>query len=93
MNSRLTKEAERRAGKPDISSLAGLFVAAIGILGGLLLEGGKFSDLGQFTAAMIVLGGTAGAVMVTTPLPLLVCSCQKIAACVLGFDDFQQFDH
>jgi chemotaxis protein MotA len=58
-------------GKPDLSSLAGLLVAMAGILGGLLLEGGKFSDVGQFTAALIVLGGTLGAVMVTTPLPLL----------------------
>lgn len=66
------------SGKADLSSLAGLFVAVVGILGGLLLEGGRFSDIGQFTAAMIVLGGTVGAVMVTTPLPLLVAAVKKL---------------
>jgi chemotaxis protein MotA len=67
-----------RSGKLDFSSLAGLLVALAGILGGLVLEGGKFSDIGQFTAAMIVLGGTAGAVMVTTPLHLLIAAVKKL---------------
>src|SRR5262249_20185738 len=37
------------------------------ILGGLTLEGGKIKDVAQITAAIIVLGGTAGAVMISTP--------------------------
>jgi chemotaxis protein MotA len=53
--------------RPDISTVCGSALVLIGILGGLKLEGGSFSDVGQFTAAMIVLGGTAGAVMITTP--------------------------
>ena len=48
--------------KPDIASLAGLVIAFGGILGGLLIEGGKLKDISQFTAALIVMGGTAGAV-------------------------------
>ena len=34
-------------------------LALPGILGGLMIEGGKIRDIVQFTAAMIVLGGTA----------------------------------
>jgi len=57
--------------RPDLATFAGLLLAVGGILGGLLLEGGKIQDVSQMTAAMIVLGGTLGAVMVTTPLPVL----------------------
>ena len=39
-----------------------------GIIGGLLLEKGSIQDVAQGTAAMIVLGGTFGAVLVTTPM-------------------------
>ena len=39
-----------------------------GIIGGLILEKGSIQDLAQGTAAMIVLGGTFGAVLVTTPM-------------------------
>lgn len=67
-----------RSGAADLSSVAGLLVAVLGILGGLLLEGGKFSDILQFTAAMIVVGGTVGAVMLTTPLPLLIAGVKKL---------------
>ena len=58
--------------RPDIATLGGLLLAAGGILGGLLLEGGKLTDIAQVTALMIVLGGTIGAVMVTTPLRTLL---------------------
>src|ERR1700758_2232519 len=58
--------------KPDIATLGGLLLACGGILGGLTLEGGKLTDIAQLTALMIVLGGTIGAVMVTTPLKTLL---------------------
>ncbi len=58
--------------RPDIASLAGIAIALSGILGGLLLEKGKIQDIAQTTAAMIVLGGTFGAVLVTTPLPIVL---------------------
>jgi chemotaxis protein MotA len=35
------------------------------------MEGGSLSDITQITAAMIVVGGTLGAVMITTPLHIL----------------------
>jgi chemotaxis protein MotA len=57
----------KAAGKPDLASIAGLVVAFGGVLGGLIIEGGRLKDVAQLTAAMIVLGGTAGAVMVSLP--------------------------
>ncbi|MGC9949441.1 MAG: flagellar motor protein [Bryobacteraceae bacterium] len=57
--------------RPDLATMGGLALALAGILGGLVLEKGKVSDVAQLTAAIIVLGGTLGAVMVTTPMDLL----------------------
>lgn len=51
--------------------MGGLLLALSGILGGLVLEQGRVQDVAQLTAAIIVLGGTLGAVMVTTPMGLL----------------------
>ena len=66
------KESPRRTGlRPDFATLAGILLALAGILGGLLLENGRIQDVAQATAAMIVLGGTFGAVLVTTPLPIV----------------------
>jgi chemotaxis protein MotA len=64
--------------KLDLASIGGLVLALGGILGGLVLEGGKMADLAQVTAAMIVLGGTLGAVMVTTPLPILIAAAKRL---------------
>lgn len=58
--------------RPDLSTLAGIGVALAGILGGLILEKGSIQDVAQATAALIVLGGTLGAVMVTTPWPVML---------------------
>ena len=51
----------------DFSSLIGITVALAGIIGGQLLEGGYVGSLLQSAAFLIVLGGTAGAVMVQSP--------------------------
>jgi chemotaxis protein MotA len=64
--------------KPDLASMAGLVLAVAGILGGLVLEGGKITDIAQITAAMIVFGGTLGAVMVTTPLSVLIAAAKRL---------------
>jgi chemotaxis protein MotA len=58
--------------KPDVATLAGIALALAGILGGLILEKGQLSDIMQGTAAMIVLGGTFGAVLITNPLPVVL---------------------
>lgn len=57
--------------RPDLATVAGLLLALGGIVGGLLIEGGRIKDVAQFTAALIVLGGSTGAVMVSTPLSAL----------------------
>jgi chemotaxis protein MotA len=54
--------------RPDLATFAGFLLALGGIMGGLLLEKGSVQDVAQGTAAMIVFGGTLGAVLVTTPL-------------------------
>jgi chemotaxis protein MotA len=61
-----------RSTRPDFASIGGLILAVGGILAGLAMEGGKVSDVTQVTAVIIVLGGTLGAVMVTSPLSALL---------------------
>jgi chemotaxis protein MotA len=58
--------------KLDFGSVGGLAVALGGILGGLVLDKGKIADVTQVNAALVVLGGTIGAVMVTNPFSLFV---------------------
>ena len=52
----------------DKGTFSGVFLALAGILAGLILEGGKIAQIIQPTAAMIVFGGTIGAVLVQFPL-------------------------
>lgn len=56
----------------DIASIAGLLLAAAGILGGMLIEGGDVGQITKPTAAMIVIGGTLGAVMLQFPLNIFI---------------------
>jgi chemotaxis protein MotA len=70
---------EKSAGmRPDFATIAGLIVAIGGIMGGLLMEGGRVKDVAQVSAAVIVLGGTLGAVMITTPLGTLLRAAKKL---------------
>jgi len=66
------KPKKKAGSKPDLATFGGIALALGGILGGLILEKGKFQDVMQATAAMIVLGGTFGAVLVTNPMPVVV---------------------
>lgn len=52
----------------DKSTIGGIMLAVAGILAGLVLEGGRVAQILQPTAALIVFGGTIGAVMVQFPL-------------------------
>jgi chemotaxis protein MotA len=70
---------KKRRAKPDLATIAGLVIALGAMGGGLVLEGGSIKDIGQFTAAIIVLGGTIGAVMVNTPLPVLRGGMRRLA--------------
>jgi chemotaxis protein MotA len=70
--------SKKGGGKPDFATIGGLVLAVGGIMGGLMLEGGKAKDVAQVTAAIIVLCGTIGAVMVTTPLHTLLGAVKKM---------------
>jgi chemotaxis protein MotA len=56
----------------DKGSVIGALIAAGAILLGLMLEGGKVGQVLQPTAALIVFGGTLGAVMVQFPLEVVI---------------------
>lgn len=68
-----------RSSTVDKSSVAGLIVGVGGIIAGLLLEGGKITQILQPTAAMIVFGGTLGAVMLQFPLPVVASAFRRLA--------------
>ena len=63
----------------DKGTFGGLVVAVGGILLGLVLEGGKIGQILQPTAALIVFGGTLGAVMVQFPLPVVLAAWAALA--------------
>ena len=56
----------------DLASLFGVVLGCTAIVGGLALEGGGLADITQVTGGIIVLGGTLGAVMLTTPASTLL---------------------
>ena len=56
----------------DVLSLIGLVLAFVAIVGGNFLEGGHVSALLNGPAALIVLGGTLGAVLLQTPMPVFM---------------------
>lgn len=62
----------------DRSSSLGLVIALAGILGGLLVDGGNIGQILQPTAAMIVFGGTLGAVMLQFPLDVVLRSFKEL---------------
>ena len=68
----------------DFASVGGILLAIIGILGGLMLEGGSIAQVTQPTAMMIVLGGTMGAVMLQFPLNIFVAALKQFM-CVFFF--------
>jgi chemotaxis protein MotA len=53
--------------KIDRGTIFGVLLAVAGVIAGLLLDGGTLRQILQPTAALIVLGGTFGAVMVQFP--------------------------
>ncbi len=54
----------------DILSIIGILLAFTAIVGGNFLEGGHTGQLFQLTAFLIVVGGTAGAVMLQSSIPV-----------------------
>jgi chemotaxis protein MotA len=62
----------------DISTIIGIAIAMVGILGGQALEGGSVKSLIQPTAAIILLGGTFGACFVQFPLSVAILSFKSL---------------
>jgi len=64
----------------DYSALAGLGVAIAGLAGGFALEHGQTGDLVSLNSAVIVVGGTAGAVLLSTPGVILASAFRRCFA-------------
>ena len=56
----------------DLLTVIGFILAIGAIVGGQLLEGGHVGSIVQLTAAVIVIGGTVGAVMVNYPMAIFL---------------------
>jgi chemotaxis protein MotA len=69
------------------STLSGIFVALAGIAVGLYLDGGKVGQLLQPTAALIVFGGTIGAVMVQFPFSVVMQAAAQLKGVFVGAED------
>ena len=64
----------------DKASIGGVLLAIVGIVAGLLIEGGNLGQILQPTAALIVFGGTMGAVLLQFPLTTVVAAFRKPGA-------------
>jgi chemotaxis protein MotA len=71
----------------DKSTLGGVGLAVAGIAVGLYLDGGKVGQLLQPTAALIVFGGTIGAVMVQFPFSVVKRAAGQLIPVFLGEKD------
>jgi chemotaxis protein MotA len=63
----------------DKASIGGAFLAVAGIITGLLIEGGNVGQILQPTAALIVFGGTLGAVLLQFPLTTVLAAFRSLA--------------
>ena len=63
-----------------MGSIGGLLLGVGAILGGLTLDGGKLNEIIQINAAVTVLGGTIGALMLATPMNVLMGAFKQIGS-------------
>jgi chemotaxis protein MotA len=63
----------------DKASIGGVILALAGIIAGLLMEGGNLGQILQPTAALIVFGGTMGAVLLQFPLTIVLAAFGRLA--------------
>jgi chemotaxis protein MotA len=68
----------------DKGSIGGVFLAVAGIVAGLLIEGGNLGQILQPTAALIVFGGTMGAVLLQFPLGTVIAAFKKLGHVFAG---------
>lgn len=73
--------------RPDLATAAGLLLAACGLLGGFLLEGGKPQAILGESAALIVFGGCIGATLVAHPLGEVLSSVKALGRVFLEKPD------
>jgi chemotaxis protein MotA len=69
------------------STLGGIVLATVGITIGLYLDGGNIGQMLQPTAALIVFGGTLGAVMVQFPFSVVKRAALQMKDIFFGVDD------
>jgi chemotaxis protein MotA len=63
----------------DKGSIGGVLLAVVGIVSGLIMEGGNLGQILQPTAALIVFGGTLGAILLQFPLPTVLNAFKSLA--------------
>ena len=63
----------------DKASIGGVILAIAGIVAGLLMEGGNIAQILQPTAALIVFGGTMGAVLLQFPLTTVAAAFRRMS--------------
>ena len=69
------------------STLSGIAIALSGIAAGFYIDGGKVGQIMQPTAALIVFGGTLGAVMVQFPFSLVTQAARHLKKIVVPVED------
>jgi len=69
------------------STLSGIGIALAGIAVGLYLDGGKLGQMLQPTAALIVFGGTLGAVLVQFPFSIVVQAARQLKEVFIHVED------
>lgn len=68
-------------------SLSGIGIALLGIAAGLYLDHGQVGQMLQPTAALIVFGGTIGAVMVQFPFLVVLQAARQLKDVFIGVED------
>lgn len=56
----------------DVASLIGLFIGFFAIIGALCLESGSIQSVFQLSSALVVVGGTCGAIFLNFPLESII---------------------
>ena len=72
----------------DSGAMVGIALAFGGVLTALLMQGGEVADLFQWSSAILLLAGTAGAILITTPLAIV----RDALANACGMFSVQRFD-
>ena len=61
----------------DKATIGGVVVGLGSIVGGMMMEGGSLLQILQPTAAIIVIGGTIGAVMINFPMEVVIAAAKR----------------